>query len=106
MRLWPEEFAEVEPNLRWAIEWNLRLIEEVACAPQASVTGGPGVEEAKARFLRTRERRDKKAEDAATKDCMRAQLRESWQTFPERDLLIDLYQRAARRREERRLSRQ
>ena len=102
MRLWPEEFAEVEPNLQRAIELLLKLIEEVVCGPQGIVTGGPGVEEAKARILRAWERRDKKAEDAATKDCMRAQLRESWQTFPERELLIDLYQRAARRREGRR----
>ncbi len=102
MRLWPEEFAEVEPNLQRAIELLLQLIEEVVCGPQGIVTGGPGVEEAKARILRAWERRDKKAEDAATKDCMRAQLRESWQTFPERELLIDLYQRAARRREGRR----
>ena len=97
MRLWPEEFAEVEPNLQWAIELLLQLIEEVVCGPQGIVTGGPGVEEAKARILRAWERRDKKAEDAAIKDCMRAQLRESWQTFPEPQLLIDLYQRAARR---------
>ena len=97
MRLWPEEFAEVEPNLQWAIALLLQLIEEVVCGPQDIVTGGPGVEEAKARILRAWERRDKKAEDAAIEDCMRAQLRESWQTFPEPQLLIDLYQRAARR---------
>ena len=99
MRLLPEGIAEAGRNFRWGIDLLLQLIDEVVCGPQAVGTGGPGMEEAMERMNRAVERRDRKAEDAAIVDYMRAQVREWWQAYPERQLLIDLYQRAARRRE-------
>ena len=100
MRLWPECIHESVLNLRWGIELRLQLIEEVACAPQASGTGGgPSKEEAEKRLRRAVRRRDTEAEDAAFADWMRVEVREWWQAFPERRLLTDLYRRAARQRE-------
>ena len=101
MRLLPEGFHEVGPNLRWGIEWRLRLIEEVASTPQSSGIGGPGMEEGMERIRRAQERRDRKAEDEAMVDYMRAEVREWWQDFPERQLLTGLYRRAALERERR-----
>ena len=100
MRLWPECIHESVLNLRWGIELRLQLIEEVACAPQASGTGGgPSKEEAEKRLRRAVRRRDTEAEDAAFADWMRVEVREWWQAYPERRLLTDLYRRAARKRE-------
>ena len=99
MRLLPEGIGETGPNLQWAIECQLQLIEEVACAPQASGTGGPGREEAMEPIRRALKRRDKEATSAALVDWVRAEVREWWQAFPERRLLSDLYQRAALRGE-------
>ena len=101
MRLLPEGFHEVGPNLRWGIEWRLRLIEEVASTPQSSGIGGHGMEEGMERIRRAQERRDRKAEDEAMVDYMRAEVREWWQDFPERQLLTGLYRRAALERERR-----
>ena len=97
MRLLPEGIDEVGPNLQWAIECQLRFIEEVACAPQASGTGGPGKEEAMERIRRVLKRRDKEATGAALADWMRAEVREWWQAFPERQLLTQLFQWSALR---------
>ena len=99
MRLLPEGIDETGPNLQWAIECQLRLIEEVACAPQAAVVGGPGREEATEPIRRALKQRDKEATGAALVDWVRAEVREWWQAFPERRLLSDLYQRAALRGE-------
>ena len=99
MRLLPEGIDETGPHLQWAIERQLRLIEEVVCAPQATGTGGTGKEEAMERIRRALKRKDKEATDAALVNCVRAEVREWWQAFPERRLLSDLYQRAARRGE-------
>ena len=57
MNLLPEDIHETGPHLQWAIECQLRLIEEVACAPQATETDGPGREEAVARYRRAVQRR-------------------------------------------------
>ena len=95
MRLLPEGFHEVGPNLRWGIEWRLRLIEEVAYTPQSSGIGGPGMEEGMEGIHRAEERRDRKAEDEAIVDYLRAEVREWWQDFPERQLVTGLYRRAA-----------
>ena len=56
MRLWPEGADEMSANYRWGVEWRLRMIEEVVCAPQASGTGGPGMEESMERALRATQR--------------------------------------------------
>ncbi len=76
-------------------------MEEVACGLQASRTGARGMKEAMECIHRALERRDRKAEDAAVVDRMRAELRELWWDYPERHLLTDLYQRTAQRRERR-----
>ena len=99
MRLLSEGIGEAGVNLRWGIALSLQLIEEVVCAPQASMTGGLSMEESKERLRRAVQQRDTEAEDAAFVDCMRAQVRERWKDFSERRLLADLYQREARRRE-------
>ena len=84
MRLLPEGISDLDPNLRWIVEESLRLIEDVVCGLQTSGAGAPGMEE---------------ADTAAIVDDMRSTVREWWQEFPERQLLTELYQRTARRRE-------
>ena len=95
----PEGIDEMSANYRWGVEWHLRIVEEVVCAPHTSGSGGPGVEESMARARRAAQRGDREAEDAAFLDGMRAEVREGWKDFPERRLLADLYRRAALRRE-------
>ena len=99
MRSLPQGIPEASRNFRWGIALLLQLIDEVVCGPQAVDIGGPRMEEAEERIHRAVERGDTETEEAAFADYMRAQVRESWQTFRERQLLIDLYRRAARRRE-------
>ena len=36
MRLLPEGIDEMSANFRWGVEWRLRMIEDVVCAPQGS----------------------------------------------------------------------
>ena len=98
MRLLPEGVPELDPNSRWAIATRLQLIEDVVLGPQDSGISTPTKEEATDRMRRAVEARDKKAEDEAIMDYMRAEVRAWWQDFPERQLLTDLYQRDARRR--------
>ena len=58
------------------------------------------MEEAWERMRRAVARRDRKAEDAAIVDFMRAEVSTWWQDFPERRLLSELYRRDALRRAE------
>ena len=95
MRLLPEGIAELDPNIRWDIATRLQLIEDVVLGPQDSGIGTPTMEEATDRMRRAVEARDKKAEDEAIMDYMRAEVMAWLQDFPERQLLTDLYQRAA-----------
>ena len=76
MRLWPESADEMSANYRWGVEWRLRMIEEVVCAPQGSRTGGPGMEESMERARRAAQRGDTEAEDAAFVAAMTAEVRE------------------------------
>ena len=98
MRLLPEVIAELDPNIRWEMAKYLRIIEEVVLGPEVSDTGAPTMEETFRSMGQAVVRKDKKAEDAAITDYMRAEVRAWWQDFPEQGLLTDLYQRAARRR--------
>ena len=98
MRLLPEGIDEMSANFRWGVEWRLRMIEDVVCAPQGSRPGGPGMEESMERARRAAQRGDREVEDAAFLDGMRAEVREGWKDFPERQLLGDLFRRAALRR--------
>ena len=34
MRLLPEGIDEMSANFRWGVEWRLRMIEDVVCAPR------------------------------------------------------------------------
>ena len=97
MRLWPECIHEMSVNYRWGVEWRLRMIEEVVCAPQGSETGGPSMEESVERVRWALQRGDTEAEDAAFLAAMTAEVREGWRDFPERQLLADLIRRAALR---------
>ena len=99
LKLLPKVVADVIPIIRWGIEIRLQLIEEVACGSQASGTGAPGKEDAMKRILRSLGT-DWKAEEEDVVDYMRAEVREWWQDFPERQLLTSLYRRAALRRAE------
>ena len=98
MRMVLESAAEIDRKIRRDMEKRLQVIEEVALSPPASGTGGPGVEEAKERIRRALERSDRRAEDEAVVDSIRAVMREWWPDFPEGQLLTDLFRRAARRR--------
>ena len=97
MRLLPEGIDEMSVNFRWGVEWRLRMIEDVVCAPQGSRPGGPGMEESMERARRAAQRGDREVEDAAFLAAMRAEVREGWRDFPERQLLGDLFRRAALR---------
>ena len=99
MRLIPESAAEFGSNIRWSMEKLFRLIKELPPHPQVSGTGAPVVEEAMERIERAVERRDREAEDEAIEDCMRAQVSELLQGFPQRQRLSDLLERTARREE-------
>ena len=100
MKLLPKVLADVVPIIRWTIEVRLQLIAEVACGLQASGTIAPGKEQAMKRILWSLGT-DWKAEEEAIVDYMRAEVREWWQDFPERQLLTVLYRRAALERERR-----
>ena len=84
MGLLPQGIAELDPNIPWATEVHLRLIEEVVCGPQASGAGAPGMEEAEERTRQVVERRDKEAEDAAIVDRITVEVREFCQDSPAR----------------------
>ena len=99
MKLLPEDVAELDPNIRWSIAIRLQILEEIVLGPEDSGTGEPSMEEAEERMRRAVERGDRKAEDEAIVDYMRAEIRAWWQDFPERPLLRRLYRRAASWRE-------
>ena len=84
MTFLPQGIAELDPNIPWATEVHLRLIEEVVCSPQASGTSAPGMEEAEERTRQVVERRDREAEDAAIVDRMTVEVREFCQDSPAR----------------------
>ena len=99
MKLLPEGVAELDPNMQWSIATRLRIIEEVVLDPPGSGTGEPSMGEAEERMRRAVERGDRKAEDEAIVDYMRAEIRAWWQDFPEGPLLRRLYRRVASWRE-------
>ena len=98
MQLLPRVVADVDPIILWHLETRLRLIEEIASGRRVPETGAPGGEEAKRALIRSMGR-DWKAEEKDILASHIAEVREWWQDFPERRRLIDLYRRAARRRE-------
>ena len=99
VRLQPMELADVLPIIRWGIEMRMQLIEEVACGFHVPEASAPGMEEAMKALLRSLGR-DRKVDEDLFVDYMRAEMREWWQDFPERQLLTELFRRTALRRAE------
>ena len=95
----PQKPAHMDPIVRGNIDRYLDLIEEVACDPQVYGTDAPDKEEAAKRILQSLGT-DRKASEGAIVDRMRAELREWWRNVPEpvRQLLANLYRRAAQRK--------
>ena len=99
MKLLPEGINELDPNLRWKIKMYLRILEEAAREPRGSGTGELTLQETQRRMGDAVVRRDWKAEEAAIVDNLQVHFRECLRDFAERQLLSDLYERAALRRE-------
>ena len=97
MRLLSTGVAELARNARWLIEKRLQVIEELASNPQATANPVPSEWEAYGRLHRAEELGDREAEDEAIVDLIRAQMWQWWPDVPERQLLVDLYRRAAQR---------
>ena len=97
MRLLSTGVAELARNVRWLIEKRLQVIEELASDPRATANPGLSEREAHGRLHRAEELGDRKAEDEAIVDLIRAQMWQWWPDLPERQLLVDLYRRAAQR---------
>ena len=95
----PQKPAHMDPIVRGNIDRYLDLIEEVACDPHVCGTNAPDKEEAAKRILQSLGT-DRKASEEAIVDRMKAELREWWRNVPEpvRQLLANLYQRAAQRK--------
>ena len=99
MKLLPEGINELDPNLQWKIKMYLRILEEAAREPRGSGTGELTLQETQRRMGDAVVRRDWKAEEAAIVDNLQVHFRECLRDFAERQLLSDLYERAALRRE-------
>ena len=93
----PTVVDDLDPVFRLPIAMRLLLIDEAVCGPQASGAGAPGGEETMEGLLRSLGR-DRKVDEKAFVDYMRAEVRDWLQSFPERQLLTALYRRAALRR--------
>ena len=93
----PKRPDDMDPIIRWGIGTHLHLIEEVACGSEASGIGAPDMEKAAERIVESLGT-DWKANEEAAVDRMRAEVTTWWQDFPDRQLLTDLYRRAARRK--------
>ena len=91
-------FPDLVDDILWLVEKRLQAIEEVALDPQSSGTVGSQLQDANECLYRAREQGDREAEDEALVDLIKAEMREWWPDFPERQLLADLYRRAARRK--------
>ena len=99
MRLLSTGVAELAGNVRWLMEQRVQVLGEVVLETPSPGSTGPSEEDATERLRSAMLRRDNEAEDKATIDLIRAQVRQWWADFPERQLLAELYRRAARRRE-------
>ena len=98
MRLLSTGVAELARNVKWLIEKRLQVIEELASDPQATANPGPSEREAHGRLHRAEALGDGEAEDEAIVDLIRVRMRQWWPDFPERQLLVELYRRAAQRK--------
>ena len=87
--------GELVGNVLWRFDKRLEVMEEIALDPQGAGTGEPSLMDAKIRLHRASKRGDRKAEDEAVVDLIRAETRELWSGTPELKLLTELYRRAA-----------
>ena len=98
MRFASTGIDEVVDNVPWLVEKRLQVIEELALEPQGTGTADPSIADAIECLHKALDLRDREAEDEAVVDLIRAQMREWWPSFPERQLLTDMYRRAGRRK--------
>ena len=96
MRLFPETIAELDLNMRWVVPLRLQLIDEVVCDPGSFGARVPRLEEAWRRARLAVAQRNRRAEDRAVTELIRAQVWDWWQNFSERPLFTELYERADR----------
>ena len=96
VQLLPRVVTDVDSIILWGIGTRLQLIREIACGIQNPGIGKPRKEEGMPEFLRL-VASDWKADGEAVVEYMRAEVRNWWQDFTERELLSRLYRRAALR---------
>lgn len=99
LRLLSTSFSEQVDDVLWYTEKRLQIIEEFAQDPKGAGTSGYDRMDANERLYRARETGDWEAADRAIVDLLRAGMWEWWANFPERQLLTNLYDRTARRKE-------
>ena len=100
MRLTATGVTELAAELSRDVERRVQVIGELARDPQGAGAGGPSMQDAIEGLERASDQRDREAEDEATIDLIRAEMREWWPNFPARPLLEDLYRRADLRKVE------
>ena len=98
MRSPPTGFADLLPMVHWLVDVRLEQIEAVALGSLESVTETLGMEDATECILRIWQGISGEAEKKTIEEYMRAQAMEWWWDYPERELLTNLYRRAARRK--------
>ena len=99
LRTLSTRIPDLVDDIVWLTEKRLQAIEEVALDPQGSGTVESQIQDANERLYWAREQGDREAEDEAIVDLIKAEMREWWPDFPARQLLADLYRRAAWREE-------
>ncbi len=93
----PRVSADVDSIILWSIQTRLPLVREIARNCQESRTGKSGKVEALSDVLQF-VGSDLKADEDTIVDCMRAEVWEWWRSFPEDDLLTQLYHRTKERK--------
>ena len=96
--LLPQGFGQLLPIVRSFVELHLGQIEEAARGTLESGTGAPSEEEAIECVIRMFEAKHVEADTEALEAYMRARTLERWESFPERQILTSLVQRADRRK--------
>ena len=94
MRLTATGITEMAVELSRDVERRVQVIGELARDPQGAGAGGPSMQDAIERRERAQELGDRKAEDEAELNLVRAEMRVWWPDFPARPLIEDLYRRA------------
>lgn len=92
MQVLPRGPRDVDSIILWSIRTRLRLVREIARDSQNPGTGKSGKEEEMPEFLRF-VGSDWKADEDDIVGYMRAEVWEWWQSFPECDLLNQLFRR-------------